>query len=48
MECSICNSAPGQMTEIELLWADKTVELQVCDECYEDFSEDGEINVIRV
>jgi hypothetical protein len=48
MECSICNSESGEETRIEFSDSGKTVTLPMGDECYEEFSEDDGVTVVRV
>ena len=48
MTCSVCNSAPGERTRVEFLESGKEVTLVMCMECYDEFSEEESVEVVRV
>ena len=48
MDCTVCNSNPGEPTRVEFSDADKTLEIRMCGDCYSDFREDSFVSVVRL
>jgi ribosomal protein L37AE/L43A len=48
MDCTTCNSNPGEPTRVEFPDAGKTLEIWMCDDCYSDFRKDSYVNVVRL
>jgi RNase P subunit RPR2 len=48
MECTNCNSKPGEKARIEFLDTDKEIVLTLCNECYTEISEEKDIEVVYI